>query len=272
MKHIVFMLLISFFIPSGNSHGESLYSLGRQASEAFDKGDYQKAADSYTRAQLESPDKPEISYNLGNAQYKNADYDAALNHYKAALKSQDKNLKQKTRYNMGNTYFRKNDYKKAITEYEEALKLNPNDNDARKNIEFVKKVMEQKKQNKPDDQDDKKNDKNKDKNDNKDKEKGKDPSDKDTDPDDNKGKNDENKDKKDREDKKNQDDNSRQDPDKKDPGRNEKKEGPSQGGGPQPHKGSDEQNQAENMLNRLKDNPGKALVPAYRPRQVEKDW
>jgi len=31
-------------------------------------------------------------------------------------------------------------------------------------------------------------------------------------------------------------------------------------------------NQAEKMLNRLKDQPGRAMIPDYREQQVEKDW
>jgi Ca-activated chloride channel family protein len=29
---------------------------------------------------------------------------------------------------------------------------------------------------------------------------------------------------------------------------------------------------AEHVLNRLKDQPGKAMIPAYRKTEVEKDW
>ena len=34
----------------------------------------------------------------------------------------------------------------------------------------------------------------------------------------------------------------------------------------------DQKKQAERMLNRLQDMPGKALMPDYRERKVEKDW
>lgn len=281
MKHYslrpVFFFLIVALFPLKHAYGESLYSLGKEASIAYEKGDFAKALSLYIKAQLESPEKPEISYNLGNAQYKNGDYDAALAHYNAALKTGDKQLKQKTRYNMGNAYFRINEYDKAIKEYEETLKLNPGDTDAKKNIEFVKKAKEQKKQeqnsqdkdNKNKDNKDNKdqqNNSNKDKNNDKDKDKNKN----------DQGQSDEKKDenKKDEPDPgdKNQNDKSGDSNENKGSGQDEKNKIPSGGKNPKTGKAGDDNTQSENMLNRLKDNPGKALIPDYRPRQVEKDW
>ncbi len=34
----------------------------------------------------------------------------------------------------------------------------------------------------------------------------------------------------------------------------------------------DKTKQAERMLNRLRDMPGKAMIPVYREQKVEKDW
>jgi Ca-activated chloride channel family protein len=155
---ITFLLVLAFLPRPG--FGESLYSAGKKGLEAYTKGNYKDACDYYTKAQLEAPDKPEVFYNLGNAQYKNGDFDAALKNYAQALKTKNPDLKAKTHYNMGNAHFRKNDYDASIRDYEEALKINPKDRDALKNIDFVKKVKEQQQNRKNDSKDNKNKDKN----------------------------------------------------------------------------------------------------------------
>lgn len=275
----VTFLLAFLFLGLGQVWGENLHSLGKKGREAFEKGDFPRALDAYTKAQLESPEKPEISYNLGNVQYRNGDFDAALLHYKSALKSADRKLKRNVRFNMGNAFFRKGDYDKAIGEYEEALKLDETDNDARRNLEFTKKVRDRKKNEPPDkdtpDQDKKQQD---DKNDGRDKKRkegddsgkgdGKqdDPPSKDhagDDPDD-RGK----------QNPPDQEKSGGQRPDGSDRRGQDRHEGkqPSGGGMGQETDPAGEGSQADTMLKRLEDQPGKALLLDRRPRKVEKDW
>ncbi len=273
-KILIFVLTLGVtMVPCSVSWAENLHSLGKKGAEAYNKGEYKKALDYYTKAQLDSPDKPEISYNLGNTQYKNGDFDASLAHYNAALKTDNKSLKQKIRFNMGNAYFRKNEYDKSIKEYEEALRLDPSDDDAKKNIEFVKKMKDQKKQ-------EQKNDKNPDDNDQKTNGKDDDKQKQGSEKRNNKnGGKDENPNSPSQDHDKNKNQNDREgggsEKDRKDSSTADQGSGPmndsreNKQGNAVPQ---NDRNQNEAMLNRLKDSPGKALIPDYRTRKVEKDW
>jgi Ca-activated chloride channel family protein len=120
-----------------------------QAEAAYGAGDYDAAAQHYISAQLEAPDKAEISYNLGNAQYKAGDYDGAIQAYGQVLASEDVTLQEKAQYNMGNAYFRKGDMDKAIESYEAALALDETDSQARENLEFAQKIKKTRPSNPP---------------------------------------------------------------------------------------------------------------------------
>lgn len=283
LTNIFLMVIITLMMSEHQLSAESLYSLSKKGQEAYDAGDYQKAQDYFIKAQLDDPDNPVVYYNLGNAQYKNKDYDSALNHYKQALNTDDKSLKHKAHFNMGNAYFRKNDYDKSLSEYEDALKIDPNDEDAKKNIAFVKKVKEemQKQQNQNKDGENKDQD-NKDK----DQDKSKQNQDQNNSDPDKKQNQDGNKDNQGQNQKKDEQEGAQ---DNKDDSGKDKNSG--QSDQPQPESDQDKQagmkqagaddqktpddqemKQAERVLNRLKDQPGQALIPSYDKRQVDKDW
>lgn len=111
---------------------------------AYKNKNYSKAIDHFTNAQLDDPDRPEILYNLGSAYYKNKDYDAAKTHMNEALIKADPSLKAKIHYDLGNVDFREGRLEDAVKNYEKAIELAPDDSQAKENIKFVKKVMQQK--------------------------------------------------------------------------------------------------------------------------------
>ncbi len=259
-------------------------SPGKKGAEAYNKGQYEKALKFFTDAQVDNPDDPKISYNLGNVYYKLKDWESARINYENALKAKDKDLKHKAFYNLGNTNFRKGEYEKAIKNYEAALKIAPDDIKARQNMEFVKKVIKQKK--KEEKSTENKNKKDAKKQEEKDKNKKS-----------QSGKND----KKDSANKKEQAQN-RQNQDKKpleygkemNPEKSRKQKenqaGPNKKTDKKTGKKSDENkknnmartgkskeksrgaNRSDMILNRLKDQPGRAMIPFYEKREVEKDW
>jgi tetratricopeptide (TPR) repeat protein len=55
----------------------------------------------------------------------------------------DPKLEASAHYNLANTYFRMQDYQKAITGYQEALSLNPDDMDAKFNLELSRKMLKE---------------------------------------------------------------------------------------------------------------------------------
>jgi Ca-activated chloride channel family protein len=252
-----------------------------EAKKAYENKDYETALKKYIDAQLEEPDRPEISYNIGNTLYKLKDYETAFNHFKDVIESENKiddKLRKKALYNLGNTSFRMQKYEDAIKYYEKSLEIDPPDQQAKENIEFTKKVMEQLK---------KQSQKNRDQNDRGKEEKNKSSQEKkDTGEGKQNKKEKQSANKKEDTEKKTQKQNKPEPKDDKDQDANVAKPSePSPEPAPKKDKGSmakanqdqkEEENvnehQAARLLNRLRDQPGKAQIPVYGGKRVEKDW
>jgi Ca-activated chloride channel family protein len=121
----------------------------KTAVEAYQSGDYETALKGFIDAQLTDPDDPEVLYNVGNAYYKNGDFGAAGEHYQDALDklgdaARRPDLAAKLHYNLGNARFRAGRYPQALESYEKALELAPDDAQAKENLAFVKQAMAQK--------------------------------------------------------------------------------------------------------------------------------
>lgn len=68
--------------------------------------------------------------------YSKQDYQKAITGYESLITSNGESFE--VRYNLGNAYFKLNQLGKAILNYEKALLLQPNNEDAKFNLEFVK--------------------------------------------------------------------------------------------------------------------------------------
>ena len=118
--------------------GRPAPSEARAGEEAYSKGDYQAAIQHLLNAQVEDPSNAQLRYDLANAYYKAGQYDEAEKLYGGGAQSGNKEFREKELYNLGNTAYRAGKTDEAIQRYEEALKLDPNDQDAQYNLEFVK--------------------------------------------------------------------------------------------------------------------------------------
>ena len=136
--------------------------LVKKGNEAYNKGQYQAAAENYKKAVDKNPFDTTAQYNLGNALYKNNKGDDALQAYDAAIAgSRSKADKASAWYNKGVVLQNNKKMAECIEAYKNALKLNPADEDARLNLQkaIVKQKEEQQKEKK---EQDKKQDKKKD--------------------------------------------------------------------------------------------------------------
>ncbi len=129
-------MFLTLFIAS------TLLAGPREAGESsYNKGKYSEALQKLLEAQLTSPHDLEIKYNLGNAYYKLGEYDKAAQLFEVAALKGDKILSQKSFYNLGNTAYRMGNLTDSIAYYEKALELNPSDEDAKYNLEFVREEL-----------------------------------------------------------------------------------------------------------------------------------
>lgn len=133
------------FIP-GIAMASSADGKAIEGMELYRKNAFGQASQKFLEARQGKPNDPKISYNLGNSRYKEGKFDQALQDYSSLidLKS-DSALKQKSAYNMGNALFRMDKLDKSVVAYKKALELDPNDMDAKFNLEFVREQIEKKK-------------------------------------------------------------------------------------------------------------------------------
>ncbi|MFC1725188.1 tetratricopeptide repeat protein [candidate division KSB1 bacterium] len=155
MNRIVFTVLL-LFIFTGSLFAQNPADKISEANKLYKEQKFDQALNTYRDALLEDPKSPEINFNIGNTLYKKQQYDEALKHYEETLRSSEiDNLTQsKVHYNLGNLQYRAGKWDQSILSYKRALELNPEDMDAKYNLEFVRtKLKEQaQKQQNPEDQ------------------------------------------------------------------------------------------------------------------------
>lgn len=262
------LFLICFLLLSIPAHANSYRESMQKGRDAYDRQDYQAALTYFIDAQLENPDNTKVLYNLGNTYYRLGDYDSAAIHFKALEKTRDEALRQEVLYNLGNTNFRKDMLDDAVKNYQEALTIDPEDIQTQQNLVYVKKMKEMQKEQQEQQRADPKDNN------------AKDPSD----PSESRQEDSQRKD--DPDDPENQDPSSYgkemdQDPSSEsmrpptdsEADENQEPQAGSIGAHPDGMANNpEEKKQAEHALNRLKDQPGRAMIPRIRERHVEKDW
>lgn len=101
------------------------------------EGLYDSAIRSYQSAQVMEPDNGLLYFNASSAYARSDRIDEAQAALDQAIQRGDDQLASAAYYNLGNLYFQLGDYEAAIEAYQEALRRNPNNEDARYNLEFA---------------------------------------------------------------------------------------------------------------------------------------
>ncbi|HID94094.1 MAG TPA: tetratricopeptide repeat protein [bacterium (Candidatus Stahlbacteria)] len=143
--NIVSTILI-VILPSLFGFGNRAALLNKKATTLYKQNKYDEALEQYRKAQVQSPDSDILHYNIGCTLYKKGAYDEAEKGFADVASSlKAKKLWAKAYYNLGNALFRKGKLDDAIEAYKRALRINPNDMDAKYNLELAQKVSKQSK-------------------------------------------------------------------------------------------------------------------------------
>lgn len=118
----------------------------KDAHEAFEANQFDKAADGFLIEEATHPDDPEITYNRAVSQFRQGKLEEAARGFDKSAKAPQKDLAQRSLFNRGNAYAGLSKFDDAIKSYEEALKLAPDDKDSQDNLAAVKKLKELQKQ------------------------------------------------------------------------------------------------------------------------------
>jgi tetratricopeptide (TPR) repeat protein len=119
-----------------NNEGNRLYQQKR----------YDEALKMYTDAQAAAPGAPALHYNIGNVLFRKGEYDKAIEEYLRAQSKTDGNLSESSVFNRGNAQMMKGQVKEAVGSYIQALRMDPNDADAKRNLELALRLLKQQQQ------------------------------------------------------------------------------------------------------------------------------
>jgi Ca-activated chloride channel family protein len=142
-----YLFVILLVMPAAWAAAQSAHSELKQGDKHYQAKDFATAEEHYRKA-LEKQQSAKGHYNLGNSVYKQGNrYDSAVEQYeKAADEAKSGEAKSMAYYNLGNSFFKKGKYKESVDAYKNALRLNPNDQDAKKNLQLTKMLLQQQQQ------------------------------------------------------------------------------------------------------------------------------
>ena len=235
-----------------------------QGLDNFNSERFLEAQNYYDSILLEDSNNPKAHYGKGSSEYMLENYDNAQTSYNEALNTSEDKLRAKALYNLGNISFKNNKLEEALALYRKALELDPSDDEARYNYEYIKYQKSPPEEKNNDDNSEKEQDENKEKK--KEEEGNKNEEEDKKDSEDEKNQNDEKKDKENNEDKKQEESNQSDDSSMND----EKSEQQ-----PQNQKKSQDLKKAESILDAIKNDEKvmqKQLIQKAKTKKLLKDW
>jgi Ca-activated chloride channel family protein len=141
--------LLAFFLmlaTLSDLKAESPAAKNNEGNRLFSQEKYEDAEKAYLEAQVKSPGRPEILYNLGNSLIKQKKYDQGIQALRQSISEGDAGIKENSWFNAGNALYRMGNFKDSAEAYIQALRLDPKDRDAKHNLEMALRQLEQQQQ------------------------------------------------------------------------------------------------------------------------------
>ncbi len=121
-------------------------ALVEEGNRLYDATRFDEAHEKYLDALREAPESELIRFNDGNALYKSQDYRSAVESYRAAVEAGDSAMQARAWYNIGNALFKQRELQAGAEAFKQALRLEPDDGDAKHNLERVIEQQQQQRQ------------------------------------------------------------------------------------------------------------------------------
>ena len=148
IKYFVVALLTLFVCGEVSAQQMKERGLVRKGNRQFKREQFEKSVDSYQRALQHDSTSFEAKYDLASALYRTERYEKAEKTLLGIVNDTTRTELERgeVAYNLGNTQFAQQKYKEALSSYRQAMRCNPNDEDAKFNYAFTKRLIQQQEQ------------------------------------------------------------------------------------------------------------------------------
>ncbi len=148
IKYFVGRLLTLFVCGEVSAQQMKERGLVRKGNRQFKREQFEKSVDSYQRALQHDSTSFEAKYDLASALYRTERYEKAEKTLLGIVNDTTRTELERgeVAYNLGNTQYAQQKYKEALSSYRQAMRCNPNDEDAKFNYAFTKRLIQQQEQ------------------------------------------------------------------------------------------------------------------------------
>ena len=163
-KAMKYLMIILTLVAAEEVFSQPEQKYIRKGNGKYNEQQYNEAEVLYRKALEKNIKSGKAEYNLSNSLYKQEKYDAsAAKYFGLAQEEKDHHELSRYYYNLGNSMFKANKLKESIEAYKNALRNNPEDDDARHNLQLALRMKsQQEKQDNKEGQDNQQNQENKD--------------------------------------------------------------------------------------------------------------
>lgn len=143
-------MVVMLLVVAGEATAQRMPERGlvRRGNRQFKREHFEKSTDLYQRALQHDSTSFEAKYDLASAMYRTERYDSAEQLLRSIVQDTTRTERERgeVAYNLGNTQFAQQKYKEALSSYRYAMRCNPDDEDAKFNYAFTKRLVQQQEQ------------------------------------------------------------------------------------------------------------------------------
>lgn len=149
-RFMPFMATMLLLMASGSVIAQQPAKFIRKGNSEYNDAKFKDAEINYRKALDKSPQSVKAAYNLGDAQYKQGDFEKAASSFSnvTGQKSLSEKSKAAAFHNLGNSLLQEKKYGESIDAYKNALRLNPKDEETRYNLAYAMTKLQQQQNNK----------------------------------------------------------------------------------------------------------------------------
>jgi len=147
MRYLTYIALVLFTLSFADAFAQSEKKLVRKGNSEYEEGKFSEAEVEYRKALSENPNYYKGKFNLGDAMYNLENFEESgkiFNELAEANLSPEQ--KAKVHYNQGNNLMQQQKWGEAVDAFKKSLRLNPDDYDAKYNLEYARKKQAEQQQ------------------------------------------------------------------------------------------------------------------------------